>query len=102
MKNEFDYGHDQRQISMPLKVYNADLQAAEYRGRKDASRRFAKIVKAAKDDPRDAVCMIVEDFEDDQASIDQMLLALDLMKTAEELWGRRNDAEQTGVGYDNA
>lgn len=87
MKNEFDYGHDQRQISMPLKVYNSDLQAAEYRGRKDASRRFAKIIKAAKDDPRDAVCMIVEDFEDDQQEIDRMLIALGLLDLAQELWG---------------
>lgn len=77
---------DKRQISMPLAIYNEDLEVARINGRIEASRRFAKIIKASKEDPTEAVCIISEDFEGDQASIDKMLIALGLMDLAQKIW----------------
>lgn len=75
-----------RSLTLPLEEYEKDLAKAEVRGRKEASRRFMLILEQAKKDPRDAILMIVEDFEDDQAQIDRMLVSLGLMDLAEEIW----------------
>lgn len=83
---EQERNNDPRRISMPNAVYEQDLANATWRGRKEAMRRFFLILKQAKEDKRDAVNMIVEEFEGDQREIDSMLINLDLMATAEEMW----------------
>jgi hypothetical protein len=85
MKHEEGPG-DRRTISMPLFVYNTDLAKAESAGEREAMRRFVRIMEAVKLDPRDAVCMVVETFEDDQPMIDRMLKALGLFEKAQEIW----------------
>jgi hypothetical protein len=80
---------DQRTISMPLSVYEQDIDLAKRQGHRAAARRFAKIIKAMQDDPRGAVRLIVEDFEGSQISIDEMVDACGLRKVAEEIWGSK-------------
>lgn len=78
-----------RTLSLPLEEYKQDLKHEFYKGRMEAFRRFKLILEESKKDKEEAVIMIVEDFEDDQKSIDQILIALDLIETAEKMWGRK-------------
>lgn len=78
---------DQRTISMPLVVYSNDLEAEARKARHEAFRRFLVILEQAKKDPRDAVIMIVEDFEGDQPRIDKFIDTLGLRETAEKVYG---------------
>lgn len=77
-----------RSLTLPLEEYEKDLSRAEEKGRKEAFRRFKLILAQSKKDPEDAVMMIVEDFEGDQLSIDQMFIALGLVDVAEKIWSR--------------
>lgn len=79
-----------RTVSMPLEVYEADLKGAEQTGKIEALRRFIVIIGQAKKEPRDAIIMIVEEFEGDQLRMDQLLKALGLFETAEKIW-RKNE-----------
>lgn len=75
-----------KRLSLPLEEYNQDLKTARRNGFNEANRRFVLILKQSKEDPQDAVCMIVEDFEDDQKKIDQMLELLNLTDVAKKMW----------------
>jgi hypothetical protein len=79
---------DKRMISMPLAIYHQDIKEAEKDGRMQATNRLFKLLKSAKEDPRDAVLMVVETFDGDQLRTKQMLDVLGLTKVAEEMWGK--------------
>jgi len=76
-----------RTLSLPLEDYKKDLADQHAAGFKEAYRRFLLIAEYAKTDKSEAITMIVEDFEGEQAKVDKMLLTLDLMEEAERIWG---------------
>jgi len=76
-----------RRLSLPLEEYQKDLSEARRKGQREAMRRFFLILEQTKKDPKDAVTMIVEEFEGDQIQIDRVLLNLGLMDVAQKMWG---------------